>query len=798
MKKYKIMSDKNLKDYYKSKWYLNKKKSAKSNKDGSKNNQNKEKICKSLDPIQTSDTLYKYDTFVNFNIPYYGWKFFFDDEEYKDGSETVKKIQILENFLNRQQRLLSLLTLENLEVGTVFAIDICEVYNDKIFMNKWPDFKKSIYENPLHTLNCIKLAIHQKILNTIPKENLKCCMNIISTLSTVRLKILNYQPIICLQDLKANSYGRLVSVKGCVIRVGRVKHLAEWIIFVCRKCNLQKIVKQPQGIYTVPKKCNICGISKFRPLLDSPQVKSISFQMIKIQELLNDEQNNKGSMPRVLDVELMDDLVSTCMPGDDITLTGIIKGINNIKARNKISFALYMEAITISNNKQRFQTKNIMDNEMSIKDYLAIKEVYNTPNIFPLLVHSLCPSIYGHEMIKAGLILSLFGGNTEHSEIRDNIHILVVGDPGLGKSQMLQACSRIATKGVYVCGNSSTSSGLTITLTRENKSNNFALEPGALVLADRGCCCIDEFDKMSKQHSALLESMEQQSVSVAKSGIICSLPTRTSILAAANPIGGRFNRSKTVIQNLKMSPPLLSRFDLIFLLLDEPNKHIDDLLCKHVMSIHTGSNVRKRKVNASQHVDTMDENRFTLREKLVSSVTENVCPIPQSILRKYISYARQYVKPTLTTEAATILQNYYLQLRKRNNKCSGISVYNRQLEAMIRLTEARAKLELRTEATETDALEVIEILRYATDNSAVSWSSLNNKKGIDRKLREFIQLLKKETFSSNNQTFSTKQLREIALSGKISVDDFSRLISKLNESGVLLKTGSNTFKFIPD
>ncbi|XP_076646397.1 DNA helicase MCM8 isoform X2 [Halictus rubicundus] len=792
------MSDKNLKDYYKSKWYLNKKKSAKSNKDGSKNNQNKEKICKSLDPIQTSDTLYKYDTFVNFNIPYYGWKFFFDDEEYKDGSETVKKIQILENFLNRQQRLLSLLTLENLEVGTVFAIDICEVYNDKIFMNKWPDFKKSIYENPLHTLNCIKLAIHQKILNTIPKENLKCCMNIISTLSTVRLKILNYQPIICLQDLKANSYGRLVSVKGCVIRVGRVKHLAEWIIFVCRKCNLQKIVKQPQGIYTVPKKCNICGISKFRPLLDSPQVKSISFQMIKIQELLNDEQNNKGSMPRVLDVELMDDLVSTCMPGDDITLTGIIKGINNIKARNKISFALYMEAITISNNKQRFQTKNIMDNEMSIKDYLAIKEVYNTPNIFPLLVHSLCPSIYGHEMIKAGLILSLFGGNTEHSEIRDNIHILVVGDPGLGKSQMLQACSRIATKGVYVCGNSSTSSGLTITLTRENKSNNFALEPGALVLADRGCCCIDEFDKMSKQHSALLESMEQQSVSVAKSGIICSLPTRTSILAAANPIGGRFNRSKTVIQNLKMSPPLLSRFDLIFLLLDEPNKHIDDLLCKHVMSIHTGSNVRKRKVNASQHVDTMDENRFTLREKLVSSVTENVCPIPQSILRKYISYARQYVKPTLTTEAATILQNYYLQLRKRNNKCSGISVYNRQLEAMIRLTEARAKLELRTEATETDALEVIEILRYATDNSAVSWSSLNNKKGIDRKLREFIQLLKKETFSSNNQTFSTKQLREIALSGKISVDDFSRLISKLNESGVLLKTGSNTFKFIPD
>nr|XP_033325816.1 DNA helicase MCM8-like [Megalopta genalis] len=792
------MSDKNSKDVYKRKWYSNKKKSTKSNQNGSKDNQNNEKICLSLDPIETNNTLYKYDTFVNFNIPYYGWKFFFDDEEYKEDSDTVKRIQILEHFINRQHRLLSLLSLENLENGTVFVIDICEVYNDKIFINEWPDFKKSIYENPTHTLNCLKLAIHQKILNTIPKEILQCCMNMISTLSTVRLKILNYQPFVCLQDLKTNSYGRLISVKGCVIRVGRVKHLAEWIVFVCRKCNLQKVVKQPQGMYTVPKKCNICGISKFRPLLSSPQVKSISFQMIKIQELLNDEQNNKGSMPRVLDVELTDNLVSTCMPGDDITLTGIIKGTNNINARNKISFALYMEAITIMNNKQRFQTKNVMNNEMSIKDYLAIKEVYNTPNIFPLLVHSLCPSIYGHEMIKAGLTLSLFGGNTEHAELRDNIHILVVGDPGLGKSQMLQACSRIATKGVYVCGNSSTSSGLTITLTKENKSNNFALEPGALVLADRGCCCIDEFDKMSKQHSALLESMEQQSVSVAKSGVICSLPSRTSILAAANPIGGRFNKNKTVIQNLKMSPPLLSRFDLIFLLLDEPNKHIDDLLCKHVMSIHTGTNTKKKKVNVSQHTDIMDENRLTLREKLASSITENVCPIPQSILRKYILYARQYVKPTLTKEAATLLQNYYLELRKSNNKFSGISVYNRQLEAMIRLTEARAKLELRTEATETDALEVIEILRYTFDNSAVSWSSLNNKKGTDRNFKEFIQLLKKETFSSNNQTFSTRELREIALDGKVSTDDFSRLISKLNESGILLKTGNNTFKFIPD
>ncbi|XP_043260243.1 DNA helicase MCM8-like [Colletes gigas] len=791
------MSDRRQKDIYKKKWYLNKKKPTNHN-NRNKNDQDNKKVHRSVDNIEINNVLNIYDTYVNFDIPYYGWKLFFSDEEYDSDCDTVKKIQSIEGFINRHPRLLSLLSLDNLENGTVFVIDIYETESDTIFSNEWCDFKKNIYENPLHTLNCIKLAIHQKIINSISKENLKGSMNVLSTISIIRLKILNYQPIVCLQDLKANSYGKLVSVKGCVIRVGRTKHIADWIVFTCRKCNLQKITKQPQGVYTIPRKCNMCGISKFRPVLDSPHVKSVSFQMIKIQELLNDEQNNKGSMPRVLDVELIDDLVNTCMPGDDITLTGIIKGSNNTKTRNKVSFSLYLEAITIINNKQRFQSKNIVDNEMSIKDYLAIKEVYSKPNIFPLLVHSLCPSIYGNEMIKAGLILSLFGGNTENLELRDNIHTLIVGDPGLGKSQMLQACARIAAKGVYVCGNSSTSSGLTITLTKENKTNNFALEPGALVLADRGCCCIDEFDKMSKQHTALLESMEQQSVSVAKSGIICSLPTRTSILAAANPISGRFNRSKTVMQNLKMSAPLLSRFDLIFLLLDEPNKHIDDLLCKHVMSVHTGLNaISKTQTSASQCTDVSNVIISSLRDKLTASVNENINVIPQSVLRKYISYARQYVKPKLTKEAAAALQNYYLELRSRNDKLDGLSVYNRQLEAMIRLTEARAKLELRTEATETDALNIIEIFQYAFDNNVISRQSQNTKV-TDRKVKEFIQLLRKETVVDTKKTFSTKRLREIALDGKIVVQDISQLISKLNDNGILLKTGSNTFKFIPD
>ncbi|XP_017789947.1 PREDICTED: DNA helicase MCM8-like [Habropoda laboriosa] len=610
------MSNKRPKDFYERKRYLHKKKSTKSNQN--KNDQNNQKIYQSLDPIEANNLLNVYDTYINFNIPYYGWKLFFYEE-----------------------------------------------------------------------------------------------------------------------------------VRGCVIRVGHVKHLAQWIVFTCCKCNLQKIVKQPLGVYTIPKKCRTCGTSKFRAMLDSPLVKSISFQIIKIQEL-----------------------------------------------SNKILFSLYLEAITIVNNKQSLQNKNVMNNEMSVKDYLAIKEVYNTPNIFPLLVHSLCPSIYGHEIIKAGLILSLFGGNIEQLESRENIHTLIVGDPGLGKSQMLQMCARISAKGVYVCGNSSTSSGLTITLAKENKSNNFTLEPGALVLADKGCCCIDEFDKMRKQYAVLLEAMEQQSVSVAKSGVICSLPTRTSILAAANPVSGRFNRSKTVMQNLRMSAPLLSRFDLIFLLLDEPNERMDDLLCKHVMSIHADSNTTNNvQRSIFQSTNVLSTDKFSLRDKLVSSIANDINIIPQSILQKYIAYARQYVKPKLTRKAAVILQNYYLDLRTKNNKFGGLSVCNRQLEAMIRLTEARAKLELRTEVTEADALDVIEILQYTFKNEIINWQPLSTKNVTNRKVKEFINLLRKETVSNSSNVFSMKRLHEIA-SNKQMLDGIPEFIAKLNESGILLKAGTNTFKFV--
>nr|XP_012221174.1 PREDICTED: DNA helicase MCM8 [Linepithema humile] len=728
------------------------------------------------------------------DVPYYGWNLFFSDKEYKADCSIVKQIKAVEAFIERHQALSSLFTMKNLEIGMSFDIDIYEFYNDDEFMKKWSMFKDEIYENPTDTLNCIKLAIHQKIFETIPEENLQYVLKSVSSLPTIKLNILNYQPITCLRDVKLNCYEKLVSTRGCVTRVGRVKYLSQWMVFACSKCHLQKLVKHSEELYTLPKKCDVCGVSKFYPVLDSPCVKSILFQVIRIQEPLNDEQDNKGRVPKVLDVELMDHLVNICMPGDDITLTGIMKvqDVDDSVAKTQVGtpFSLYMKAITVINNKHRYQNNSSMNNEISFKNYVTIQDIYKEPNIFALLVHSLCPNIYGHEMVKAGLLLSLFGGNAKRVQFRDDIHILLVGDPGLGKSQMLQACARVCTKGVYICGNASTSSGLTITLSKETGSNDFALEPGALVLADQGCCCIDEFDKMCSQHQALLESMEQQRVTVAKSGVICSLPARTSILAAANPIGGQYDKSKTITENLNISQPILSRFDLIFLLLDKPDEHFDNLLCKHIMTVHTSS---PAEYNA-EAMESFSNDESSLRKKLMLPLSTKI--ILQSVLRTYISYARQYVKPKLSTKATTALQNYYLELRSKNKQLGSIPIFNRQLEAMIRLTEARAKLELRVEATESDALDVIDLMRYAMTNLLDDTTPKLSSDGklTNKKIKTFIKVLEKNT--DKEQTFSVKELKTLAMSKGILIDDFTTLISKLNEAGILLKIKKDTYKLI--
>ncbi|XP_008555490.1 DNA helicase MCM8 [Microplitis demolitor] len=747
---------------------------------------------------------------------YYGCKLYFGSEDIDKDEELVKRIEAGIKFMVKNPNIYATY-LSTTQTGPAFNINVDRFYNDEEFMSEWETFRTDLEESPSQTLNCLGLALYHVLMDPETDNEMVESLKI-NNLPMLRVKIFNQKPVVPSSDLKASSRGRLVATRGCVIRVGRPSYLAEWILFSCISCNTLKLVKQNDWIYTLPKKCKKCSKCKFSPKLGSRHTKTVPYQVIKLQENLDNMQDDSGKMPRILEVELFDDLVNTCVPGDDVTVVGIIKargiddGIQKGKSKGKdlaVPNAFYIEAVSIVNNKNKSQTKSAAGIELDDKDYESIQRIESDPDVFPLLIRSLCPAIYGHDMIKAGLLLSLFGGSSKDSS-RDDIHVLMVGDPGLGKSQMLQACARIASKGVYVCGNSSTSSGLTVTLTKEGGTNDFALEPGALVLADRGCCLIDEFDKMPTQHQALLEAMEQQTVSVAKSGVICSLPARTSILAAANPIGGRYNVNKSVIDNLNLSQPLLSRCDLIFLLLDRPDRKLDKLLCAHVMNARKGfqtagnpqdtQRLNFASVNSTEVQQVPVDERLTLQERLTDPNGRKDF-IPQILLRKYVAYARQYVKPKLTRPAAEILQKFYLQLREQTNIFGTLPVFHRQLEALIRLTEARAKLALRVETTKTDAVEVIEIYKYAL--SCVPKITLHSTLKTDggkitaNKVKAFVNILKDEAKSGVNR-FSKIDLNGLAIDNGILVDEFNRFIQKLNDQGILLKIGSDLYKFASD
>ncbi|XP_021920496.1 DNA helicase MCM8 isoform X1 [Zootermopsis nevadensis] len=753
------------------------------------------------------------DFFQNIPSPYEGWKLYFPQEAYKEGSTTVNKVQAMEKFINRNSSVYSYSVVEE---RRSFSIDLKNLKSDNDFTSEWATFEEDLSECPEQTINCLGLAMHQVVLSALQSEVKSQLQDeeVVPpiVLPSVRARIMNFEPITQLKNLKAVYFGKLVSVRGTIIRVGNIKLLCVWMAFQCNTCLALQCVKQPEGCFTQPTKCITegCRAKSFTPLHTSPFTQTINWQSVRLQEIVSDDQREGGRVPRTVECELTEDLLDSCIPGDVVTITGIVK-VRNGEEYNKKKvtnmFDMYIEAVSVVNSKNESHTGCTKGTgiEFNIKDYYAIQEIHSQPDLFRFLVNSLCPTIYGHETVKAGLLLALFGGTLHHTDGRSDPHVLVVGDPGLGKSQMLQACASIAPRGVYVCGNTSTITGLTVTLTRE-AGGNYTLEAGALVLADQGCCCIDEFDKMTNQHQALLEAMEQQSISIAKAGVVCSLPARTSILAAANPTGGHYNRAKTVSENLRMGPALLSRFDLVFILLDQPNEQLDSLLSEHVMALHSGF---RRRGEARQQSGTAsdcggEETERPLYEWLKLRPGETMDFLPHQLFRKYLMYARKYVRSRLTPPAASVLQKFYLDLRRQHQSNDCTPITTRQLESLIRLTEARAKLELREEATEKDAQDIVEIMKYSLVDTlsdgfgCVDFQRSQNGSGMSSRNqgKRFITALQQRANAQSRSVFSVQELKEVAELARIKVSDFYGFLSTLNVQGFLLKKAPKLYQLL--
>ncbi|XP_066254993.1 DNA helicase MCM8-like [Euwallacea similis] len=664
---------------------------------------------------------------------------------------------------------------------------------DQEFTKNWSSFREDLVTNTEFTLNCLGLSVYEHICSCHKQKNEESQTK---KVPVIRVRILDFEPQTLLKYISPASLGKLVSLRGTVVKCSPDKVICTYLGFHCHSCNSIQVGKQSNGIFTPMTVCPSCSTKgHFEVACNSSLTKTIEWQSVILQEIECDA----AKIPQTLECELTEDLVKSCPPGDDVTVTGIIRAIdpNDNKGKNKQNalFQLYLQVVAVFNNKS--ETSGGKEDCFTPEDYEAIKQVHSQPDLFSYLTHSLCPTIYGNELVKAGLLLGLFRGAKSSS--RSESHILMVGDPGLGKSQMLKSCANVSPRGVYVCGNSSTNSGLTVTMTRES-GGEYSLEAGALMVADRGCCCIDEFDKMPTQHACLLEAMEQQSISIAKAGMVCSLPTRPTILVAANPVGGHYNKGKTVAENLKMGSPMLSRFDLIFILLDQPNEHLDKRLSRHILTAHSS---KKRKLEANTFKDSEQEPQVdhSLRERLSHQDLNRDC-LSHKTLRKYLAYAQKYVNPKLSSEAKSAARNFYVSLRRQFATGDCTPVTARQLLSLIRLIQARAKAELREAASEQDAKDVIEIMRHSlmevfTDETGMvdtTRSQLGSGMSYKNQVAKLLEVLQKRSEVEVKGLFTLQEIRQAAETVGILKGKFNNALQSLNIQGFLLSKGSNTYQ----
>jgi len=559
-------------------------------------------------------------------------------------------------------------------------------YNDLVL---FPIIESHFNKDPDQILDAFSRAIKEILKERFPDyaEKIK---------HDIRARIANFPVQRSLRQINSEIITKMTSVSGMVVRSSEVKPLAKEVTYKCLDKHISKFTLLDGMSLNASVKCQTPNCKHTSLAIIPEASRFIDFQILRLQELPEDLP--PGQLPHYVNVSIKQDLVDYARPGDRIVLTGIVRiEQERISGVSKSESALYRLRMD-GNNVEFVGGKGIKSSrrtereEISPDEEKIVKSLAKNPDIYDRLIASFAPHIKGHALFKEAILLLIVGSTqrvlTDGTKIRGDINIFLVGDPGTAKSEMLKFCARIAPRGLYTSGRGSTAAGLTAAVVRD-ASGIFMLEAGAVVLGDQGLVCIDEFDKMRPEdRSALHEVMEQQSASIAKGGIVATLNARTSILAAANPMFGKYDIFKNIYENVNLPIPLLTRFDLVFIVRDIPSQEKDRDIAQHIISQHGFSG------------------------------TDTTSLIDIDILTKYLSYAKRG-EPALTKEAENLIMEFYLKMRNisGDDKENMITITPRQLEGLIRLATARARLLLKNKVEGEDADRAIYLFNEMLKNS---------------------------------------------------------------------------------
>lgn len=572
-----------------------------------------------------------------------------------------------------------------------------------------------------------------------------------------------------IRELRARDIGRLIAVRGLIKQVTEVMPKVTTAVYQCRVCNTLIEIPQPGRSVDKPVACTEegCRSRNFKPLIERSEFSDN--QKVRLQDM--PEGLKAGTQPDSLEIEAGDDLCQVVTGGDRVVLTGILRAEEQTKqGPTSTCYNRYLDLTGITKMDEDFSSVIITE-----EDEIAIKEMAADPNLESNLVRSIAPSIYGHELIKLAIAMQLFGGvgkdaENSSSRLRGDFHLLLCGDPGIAKSQLLRFAATISPRGVFVTGKNVTKAGLTATAVNDAFGDGrWTLEAGAMVMADGGLVAADELDKMSKDDiSAMHEAMEQQSISISKAGINTTLKARCSVLAACNPVASRFDMFLPLAGQTNLPATILDRFDLIFFMQDLPNPEMDRLIGNHILKSHAAGRAGNAKVEG---------------------------PYDVQVLRKYIAYAKQNCKPEMGEGTEQALLDYYLKVRGLSKGPeSAIPITARQMEGLIRLAEAHAKMRLSSTIDGQDARAVISLvdgcLKQIAYDSKTGTFDTDRISGVPKVQRDAMAMIKavikKLTDPSTKRAKREDLYNDLKASG-LGKDEVDAILDRMGDAGILVR-----------